>query len=138
MRATLYVYHQPAPIRPVLLLANIISRTRLSAICLQHTDQTIVSANHLGNFGLGTADHGHHEHNGGIYGAVAVTGSAIDNMVTESLSHGSRYWIKIADVTENKDNTGSKNILSGKYETGEVEAVGPHGSSVVRSDNTLL
>ena len=122
-----------------LLTDNIISRTRLSAICLQHTDQAIVSANHIDDFGLGTADHGHHEHNGGIYGAVDVTGSVIENnMVTESLCHGSRYGIKIADVPENKGNQVSKNILSGKYENGEAIAVGPDGSSFVRSDNILL
>ena len=122
-----------------LITDNIISRTRLSAICLQHSDQAIVSANHLDDFGLGTADHGHHEHNGGIYGAMGVTGTIIENnMVTESLCHGSRYGIKITDVPENKDNDVSKNILSGKYETGEAIAVGPDGTSVVRSDNILL
>ena len=46
--------------------------------------------------------------------------------------------IKIANVAENKDNQVSKNILSGKYETGEAIVVGEDGSSMVQSDNILL
>ena len=115
---------------------NIISRTQYSAICLQHSDQPILSDNHLEDVGLVAK---RHEHNGGIYAAMAVTGAIIqDNMVTESQCHGNQFGIKIADVSENKDNQVSKNILSGKYEAGEAIVVGGDGSSMVPSANILL